>query len=258
MRRLAAIFAILFLAACGSPAAPGPTQTGFTFAQPPGEISQPDGTVPPLPPSGHIGVGALLYTGESLTPHLVLSSGQHLRLPSPPSGEGRNGTMLATLSPDGRWLGHRKAGYARDKRYLIRDLNGKHPTMEIQGSPLMWSPEGRFLFMDGPSDSSGYQLIEPASGKMSQVPYAGGLGAIRPGGLLLSPQPAEPGRRELKLSGPGVDVTITFATDHNHECWCPKSYQVSPDGTTIAILLVYQSLLVKVSDVFDLAPCRYV
>ena len=77
----------------------------------PASLSVPADPPPDLPARGTIGRGALIYGAVGVGQVLAVEGGREYRLPAPPPGEGRQGTMSASLSPGGRWLGLRAARY---------------------------------------------------------------------------------------------------------------------------------------------------
>ncbi len=201
-----------------------------------------DQSTPMLPGTGQVGRGALMYRSPraSFATVLLLEDGRQFRLPATPPGEGRQGSLYATLSPDGSWLGQRVAAYTGDKRYVVRELTGRR-VVHTDGLPVLWSPNGRFLVMA--HDSTGeLTLVEPATGKTSSMGVARfhdglGLAGVLPDGQpLFSNTPA----RSLRLRTGDHETTVVFAAGAEDECWCPRSgVRLSPDGRTVSLHLGY-------------------
>ena len=218
---LAASILTAALAACSPAAGAGDGWTGFPHlptaftaaANPPG-----------LPPTGPVGRGALLAeTAAGIL--LVLEDGTQYRLPPTPPGEGRQGTLLASLSPTGRWLGYRRGARERDTVYRVRDLGGRQVT-EFDGDPLRWSSDGRFLLAEArtatdPTVSGADALIvDVLTGSVRVV-----SNATRIGGDIFTP-PAS-----LRIGG----------GDPDDECWCPDGpWTLSPDGTRVSTVVRYE------------------
>jgi hypothetical protein len=251
MRRLGLGFGLLLvLAACAAPAGStmaGPTGTYIFVGWPrlPAVLTTGAPAVPDLPASGPVGRAALIITIGR--PVLVLEDGRRYLLPAPPAGEGRQGSVLATLSPDGRWLGYRDAHQVGERRYVIRDLTAR-ASVVTDRYPGEWSSDARYLSLiaDGTNRASGRfdaltGSVTPAGGTEPEPLWV----SLLPDGPPVSttaPSPAPPQLRllvdeysaQLILSDPAID----------DECWYPVAVRLSPDGRTVSALLRYQPGLV--------------
>lgn len=246
---LTAATTLAVLAGCATgPARPAPV----AFAGPPAlpaTFSVADPSATPLPTRGALGRGVLMYRSphNAFAPVLVLEDGRQFQLPATPPGEGRQGSLYASLSPDGRWVGHRVAQYAGDMQYVLRELSGNR-VVETEGRPLLWSTDSRYVVMAKDDDlTSPLTLVEPATGTMSSMGsarYRDNLwltGVLPDGQLLYSSRQT----RSLRLRTDQGDTTVAFAAGVDDECWCPQSgVQVSPDGRTISVQLAYESGLI--------------
>lgn len=226
---LASLVAVLAsaVAAIGGCASPAPPARSPGVIPPP-QLDTPEQTPAPLPASP-VGVGTLIYRGFGTegTPTegtLVVADGRRFVLPQPPPGEGRQGTMLASLSPDGRWLGLRAARYPGDQRYEVRGLAGGGVT-QVNGEPVRWSPDSRFLLVRA-VDEARLTLVEPGIGEAHRVDVPADLvplvvGVFPDGRLLTAAVGA--GSVELDvISGSGIRrVRHVFASSDQDECWCP-------------------------------------
>ena len=194
-------------------------------------------------PSGPLGRGALIISSRpALAPVLVLTDGRQFRLPAPPIGEGRQGSTRATLSPDGQWLGLRDTQTPLDTSYRLRELSSDR-TITVHGTPLRWSPDGRFLiFTTDDEVDTDLTVVEPATGAVSKL----GAGLYEDGlwlaGILPDGEPlfSEMQHQSMRLRGGGVETTVVFGAGGDHECWCPSGLPaLAPDGRTISVMLEY-------------------
>jgi hypothetical protein len=246
--RLRGIFvaALLILSGC---AAGSDRSAPATFAGPPAfpaTVDPADQSTPLLPGTGPVGRGALTYRSPraSFATVLLLEDGRQFRLPATPLGEGRQGSLYATLSPDGRWLGRRVAAYPGDERYLVEELTGTR-VVHTGGLPVLWSANGQFLVMAHDDDAtSELTLVEPASGRSTSMHtgrFQDGLwlaGVLPDGRPLFANGPA----RSLRLRTGGHETTVVFAAGPEDECWCPHSLlHPSPDGRTVSVQLDYDN-----------------
>jgi len=209
------LLSVLATAGCGS--APSFSQP----VRPPPEIGPPAQPAEALP-AGPVGYGTVLYRGYESAATLVVADGRRFELPRPPAGEGRQGSLLATLSPDGRWLGLRTAQYPRDPGYQVRDLLGGGAT-RIDGEPVRWSTDSRFLLV-----RSGVRLtlVEPGTGEAHAVTVPADLAhlvtGVFPDGRLLTAAVQSDEAEFGVVSGDGVRrIRHVFASSEQDECWCP-------------------------------------
>jgi hypothetical protein len=249
VRRVVALL-VLLVTGCGSTAAAPPS--GWTgWPRLPAELVLAD-SPPPLPATGPVGRGALLYHAGA-GDVLVLADGRQLRLPAPPRGEGRQGTLAASLSPDGRWLGRRAARFTGDRRYLVRDLD-TGIVVTIDAMPLFWSADGRFLALRTDGDTGqaepGLVVLEPATGARTT---ADGIPAqlVLPGGALASVigQSGRSWRMRMQRDDAVHAIDLPFPGDADAECWCPAwgPPRASPGGRRLWLQLGYHNGLVAAS-----------
>jgi hypothetical protein len=247
--------ALVLLAGCANrpaPSAPAP------FAGPPtlpATFRIADQSTPPLPGKGPIGRGALLYRSPQnpFAPVLLLENGRQFRLPTTAAGEGRQGSLYASLSPDGRWLGHRVAAYTGDGRYVLQELTGAR-VVKTDGIPMLWSTNSQYVVMAADEQQTGpLTLVEPATGRSTSigaVRFRDGLGltgVLPDGELLFTGVPSRSLRLQTdRADMTGVtDATVVFAAGAEDECWCPHSVvHVSPDGRTVSVQLAYDNGLI--------------
>lgn len=229
---------VTLLAGCASASAQPPP---VAFAGPPSlpaTFVPADPPLPSLPAGGPVGRGALLY-GAPTAPVLVLDNGGQFRLPPAPAGEGRQGSVYASLSPDGRWLGHG----AGSGGYSLRELVGERE-LRTDGVPVLWSANGQFLVMSHDDEvTSELTLVEPATGTTRSM----GVGRYRDGlwlsGVLPDGVPVFSNGgldRSLRVRAGGLETTVAFAAGADDECWCPHSgIHLAPDGGSVSLQLAY-------------------
>jgi hypothetical protein len=207
---------------------------------PTGDVSAPD-----LPATGTLGRGAL-FTGHAGRPVLVLESGARYLLPARPTGEGRQGVVAATLSPDGRWLGYRDAHRVGERRYLIRDLTGRAATIVTDGYPRFWSADSRYLSLTAEYGTTGrsyrFDALTASIGDEAPPATAGGVmvGSLLPDGPPAVPGEASPAPPQLRLLVGVYGASLIRTDDPDDECWCAASGLLSPDRSTVSALLRYQ------------------
>jgi hypothetical protein len=230
MRRVVmSLLAILVAGGCGG--APGRPYSFAGWPDLPATVAA-DPEPPDLPASGPVGRGALVLASRAGVV-VVLEDGRQFRLPPPPRGEGRQGRTMASLSPDGRWLGYRRPGFFRDPVYRIRDLLSD-AVVPVEAVPRGWSPDARFLLADVPTAPL---LIEPANGKVRTVD-SDGVVAVLPDGRILSVTHTETAVR-IEAGSAVRDVALGASPDH--ECWCPALVTVAPGLDAVVVLLRHQS-----------------
>jgi hypothetical protein len=176
---------------------------------------------------------------------LVLGDGSRYRLPNPPPGEGRLGVMLAMLSPDGRWLGHRRASFDRDPTYRLRDLGGTG-SVEFDGVPVAWSANSRYLLAR--TADLRVLRIEPARHQVLTLPRdATRAVAVLPDGRVVFGA-GDPGHVRLTVNS--VDPTGSTTVDiplpdrsagYGWALGGGPTLTVSPDGTWITLPLRYET-----------------
>jgi hypothetical protein len=245
-----ALIAGVALVGCGKaagPFVPQPVSTDWPTL--PATVTA-DANAPALPAGGPLGRGALLLRDEEATvhtTHLVLEDGRQFVLPDGPTGEagpegedgGRNN--LATLSPDGWWLGLRTGTTAWDQSYQVRSLQ-TGSTVDVTGVPQAWSADSHWLLLArqpipgttmpaGP----GWTLLDLRTGQLRHLPDATQANAVLPSG-----DPLRVGADESSISitdAEGTRSTIAFAGGEG--CWCPTSTTpvVSPDGLRLSVVL---------------------
>jgi len=240
------VLAALPAAACGSQA-PSLSQP----VTPPPEIGPPARPADALP-AGPVGYGTVLYRGYDSAATLVVADGRRFELPKPPAGEGRQGSLLATLSPDGRWLGLRTARYPRDPGYQVRDLLGGGATM-IDGEPVRWSTDSRFLLVRA---GERLTLVEPGIGEAHAVTIPANLAhlvtGVFPDGRLLTAAVRSDEAEFGVVSGDGVRrVRHVFASSEQDECWCPVSGLpvLSVDRAHVYVAVAYRPGAAKATPV---------
>jgi hypothetical protein len=230
---LTAVLAVSLLAACAPGAdreSAGVRWTGFPHLP---SAFAPAANPPALPPTGPVGRGAMLVqTNAGIL--LVLEDGTQYRLPPTPPGEGRLGTLLASLSPTGRWLGYRRGAHERDTVYRVRDLGGTRVT-EFDGDPVLWTPDGRFLLAqartvaDRTVAGADALIVDVLTGAVRVVPNAIPVGGLLPDGDVLTTA------AHLRVGGAQPD----------DECWCPQGgWTVSPDGSRLSTVVRYEAGLI--------------
>ena len=196
-----------------------------------------DPAPPDLPASGSVGRGALVLASTAGVV-VVLEDGRQFRLPPPPPDEGRQGRTMASLSPDGRWLGYRRSGHRGDRRYLIRDLLGD-AVVPVDATPGRWSPDARFLLAAEPAMAP-TTLIEPATGEVRSVDASGMVGVL-PDGRLVTVDITDTALR--MAAGPTVRE-VTLGPPPDYECWCPAGVAVAPGLDAVTVLLRHRSGIV--------------
>jgi hypothetical protein len=229
----AAIVAALVIAGCAPVTDTDSTGAGWIEFPPLPSAFAPAAKPPALPPAGPVGRGALLaQTSAGIV--LVLEDGAQYRLPSTPPGEGRQGTLLASLSPTGRWLGYRRGAHVGDTVYRVRDLGGRRVT-EFDGDPVWWSPDGRFLLAQARTVTdrtvAGVDalIVDVLTGAVRVVPNATPVGGLLPGGDVFTTA------AHLRVGGAGPE----------DECWCPEGgWTVSPDGARVSTVVRYERGLI--------------
>ncbi|MFI6315964.1 hypothetical protein ACIBG8_00510 [Nonomuraea sp. NPDC050556] len=187
---------------------------------------QPPADAPPLPVTGPVGRGALVYTAcQSACPtFLVLTDGtQRLlgqRTVYPPGN--------ITLSPDGRWLGR-----PVDGGYEVRDLLGSavhHLEPPVGGgadsaySPWAWSADSRRLIAGyhASGNVSSYVVLDLSNGVHTPLSVPEGqepVGLLPSGApILLTSSPSPRNRLTLQHDGKTVVLTsdegVFSDTDH--------------------------------------------
>ncbi|MFY1688946.1 TolB family protein [Plantactinospora sp. WMMB782] len=211
----------------------------------------------PLPATGPVGRGVLVYEGgpDELAPVLLTEDGRQHRLAEPtwspvPS---YTPTVLVshtrpTLSPDGRWLGER-----RDGRYVVRDLTGTTRHQLADGlSPIVWSPESRWLLLGNRDDNAPPVRFDVTSGEQRPVPGVdrerwSPVAVLPDGEVVLLGGLAEPTRRtsvELRLVDPvgGAEPTRIQLDLRRHlrqlESVGSEQPMLSPDGRSLLFSVV--------------------
>lgn len=235
---------------------------GQQGAAPPGldwlpeRLDVPETDPEPLPATGVVGRGVLLYGSsapDAGPPVLLTEDNRRYRLAEPvdkPAGPGFSVMYThPTLSPDGRWLGEE-----RDGRYVLRDLTGdRRFELDRSLSPVGWSPGGQWLLFD---DHRGDDLpsvrVDLSTGDRLPV-VAGDPDRWRPVGVLDSGDVLVnrfwdtngPVRRfEARIVDPrdgvtrsGIQVDLgPYLEPGEQRTW--DTPLLSPDGRTVAVSVV--------------------
>ncbi|MBF9129205.1 hypothetical protein I0C86_09480 [Plantactinospora sp. S1510] len=130
----------------------------------------------PLPATGRVGQGVLLYgrsVAEPGPPVLLTTDGRQHRLAEARSNRDGLTYSYPSLSPDGRWLGEQRAG-----RYVVRDLVGSARFELSDGhAPVAWSPDSRWLLLtDNLHETAPPVRLDLTTGAQQPVPIGDGEG----------------------------------------------------------------------------------
>ena len=120
-------------------------------------------TAPPLPANRAVGTASFVYgrctpTRSACEPFLVLPDGKQYALPEAPGF----GTILVTLSPNGRWL-----GWSNGIEFYLRDLHGQRERLfrgKSGWTGARWSPDGRWLVLSW-NNMGEFTIIDMNTGK---------------------------------------------------------------------------------------------
>ncbi|MFC6019158.1 TolB family protein [Plantactinospora solaniradicis] len=201
----------------------------------------------PLPATGTVGRGVLLYgrsAAEAGPPVLLTDDGRQHRLAEAVTSKDGLTYTYPSLSPDGQWLGEQRAG-----RYVVRSLVGTARFELTDGyAPVAWSPDNRWLLLtDNLHETEPAIRLDLTSGARQPVPVGDRQRwravAVLPGGdVLLNPIWLDNTRwRDLDVR---VVDPVTGLDRHRIErdlnpylrtnegrTWDPP--RLSPDGRTI-------------------------
>lgn len=201
----------------------------------------------PLPATGTVGRGVLLY-GTSVPgagpPVLLTTDGRQHRLAEAVTNKDGLSYSYPTLSPDGRWLGEQRAG-----RYAVRDLVGTARHELADGhAPVAWSPDSRWLLLtDNLHETAPPIRLDLSTGVQQPVPIGDRQGwravAVLPDGDVLVNQIQLDNTRQRNLdvrivdpltgldrSRIQLDLNPYLATIEGRT-WDPP--RLSPDGRRI-------------------------
>ncbi|HEX6870799.1 MAG TPA: hypothetical protein VF163_06855 [Micromonosporaceae bacterium] len=196
-----------------------------------------------LPEVGPVGRATLMYRATSGL-FLLLADGRQYRLPRPPRAEGRQGSMRATISPDGHWLGHRTARLAMDPRYVFRELTGSR-RIETSGTPVLWSADGHRVLMAVDNDrASQLTMVDLVAGRTGPAGFTRFQDNLWLAGLLPDGRPMFAGFADggLRMRIGERGHTMPFHSNPDHACWCPNlPLGLSPDGARLALRLAHAS-----------------
>lgn len=236
---------------------PGPSG-GLDVAVPasvgwlPDRLEPPAAPPDPLPGTGVLGRGVLLYGSSERgaeQPVLLTEDGRQHRLAERVTSKDGTSYTHPSLSPDGRWLGEQRAG-----RYVVRDLTGTTRFELGNGhAPVAWSPDSRWLLLvDNLDESAPPVRLDLASGREQVVP----LGdreqwrpvAVLAGGDVLLDQIWRDNTRNRSFGGRIVDPVSgldksriqvdlgPFLGPDEGRTWDPP--RLSPDGRTVWLAVV--------------------
>lgn len=136
---------------------------------------EPPATDPePLPATGEVGHGVLLYSrpdAQASPPVLLTTDGRQHRLAEAPTSRDGLAYSYPSLSPDGRWLSEQRAD-----RYVVRDLVGSARFELSSGhTAVAWSPDSRWLLLtDNLNGSAPPIRLDLTTGARQPVPIADG------------------------------------------------------------------------------------
>jgi hypothetical protein len=194
--------------------------------------------------------GALVYQpcpNDDCAPYLVLADGRQFRLGAAPASGGPR-PPLATLSPDGRWLGQ----YGPEG-YGLRDLASTDQPRAVEGTPIAWSPDSRWLLTEqaGEGTDRRYALLEVASGATHALAIAPDLTVVGvlPSGdvVVVPPTPgASPGHLAPRIldgrsGAQRREVSVDLIPADSRYQWFSTAccLAFAPDGRTVTIQLTW-------------------
>ncbi|MBE1486136.1 TolB family protein [Plantactinospora soyae] len=207
----------------------------------------------PLPASGKVGQGVLIYgtTAPGARPLVLLTADgrQHRLADGVTSKDGVSYTRPG-LSPDGRWLGEQRAG-----RYVVRDLLGTARFELTDGhAPVAWSPDSRWLLLtDNLNETAPPIRLDLSSGAQQPVPVGDRqrwrAEAVLPGGDVLVNQTWLDNTRQRNLDARVVDPVTgldrsRIQVDLNPYLGAKESRtydppRLAPDGRTVWLGVVH-------------------